>query len=396
MSANSSTSSSEGAIIARHPAGYWRDCTRPQRAARSYLRTFLALVLPALALLMASSIYYEPIQGDLTRVGGFTENAYGWNATHKRFVPPLVATRYDQPFDIVVLGDSYSVNPGGQTDHGAYWTNYLAQQTGLSVVALSLHRMSVRDLVDHPVFRRSPPRLVVLEMVERYLVRNLVIEQRWVGPGFDGCPAPGPAPPVRLSQPLKATPVAWQRADAFGFHFDQAVDLLWKSAGRAVDIDRTRARSLELTGPGPFSSAANDRLLVYDDELRPLPWSRAEIDQALCRLRAIQDRVQANGQTAFMFMAAPDKLSVYSDHVADAGLRGRSRLGPFHAEPRLNHANLLGPLRDGVRCGLVDVYLPNDTHWGTPGHEIVAGALTAALADRPADIPGCRSLPRRE
>ena len=59
---------------------------KPPRAARAYLATFLALVLPALAVLMSFSLYQAPVQGDLTRVGGFTENAYGWTATHKRFV----------------------------------------------------------------------------------------------------------------------------------------------------------------------------------------------------------------------------------------------------------------------------------------------------------------------
>jgi hypothetical protein len=360
---------------------------RPPRAARAYLATFLALVLPALAVLMSFSLYQAPVQGDLTRVGGFTENAYGWTATHKRFAPALVATRYDRPFDIVVLGDSYSVNPGGQTDHGAYWTNFLAQQTGLSVVALSLHNVSVSDLLNHPVFQRTPPRAVILEIVERYLVRNLVIEERWMGPGIAGCPVPAPAPAVHLSQPLSATPVAWQRADAFGFHFDQAVDVIWKSAWRAFGTDRTRARSLDLTNPSLFSSAASNRLLVYHDEVRTRPWTVAETDAALCRLRAIQDRVHANGRTAFLFAPAPDKLSVYSDYVADARFRDLSRLGPFYADARVNHVNLREPLRAGVRCGLVDVYLPNDTHWGTPGHELVAGEVTAALGGQKAGPP---------
>ena len=360
---------------------------QPPRAAHAYLRTFLALVLPALAVLMSFSVYQAPVQGDLTRIGGFTENAYGWIAPHKRFVPALVATRYDRPFDIVVLGNSYSVNPGGQTDEGAYWTNFLAQQTGLSVVAISLYDMSVRDLLDHPIFRRAPPRVVVLEMVERYLVRYLAIEERWVGPGIAGCPAPAPAPPVRFSQPLNAAPVAWQREDAFGFHFDQAVDVIWKSAWRALGAAPTRARSLELTTGALFSSAANHRLLVYDDEFRVPPETAAKTEAALCRLRAIQDRVHANGRTAFLFAPAPDKLSVYSDHVADERFRGLSRLGPFYADERVNHVNLREPLRAGVRCGMVDVYLPNDTHWGTPGHEIVAGAVTAALAKQAAGPP---------
>jgi SGNH hydrolase-like domain, acetyltransferase AlgX len=370
-------------MASRDALGYRHDRGQPKRAARTYVRTFLGLVLPVLGLLAAFSLYQAPVQGDLTRIGGYTENAYGWNAPQKRFIPPLVATKYDRPFDIVVLGDSYSVNPGGQTPHGAFWTNFVAQQTGLSTVALSIHDISMRELLDHPVFKRAPPRAVILQIVERYLVRNLIIqEEEWIGPGFNGCPDPGPPPPVRLSQPLAAVPVPWHRSERLSFDLDRAFDTLWKAGWRAFDVNLTRVHSLGLTSPALFSSRASDRMLIYDDEFRLGDWRREDIERVLCRLRAIQEQVQANGQTAFLLAVPPNKLSVYSDVVAEKRLRGLDNLPAILADRKINQVDLLTPLRDGVRCGLVDVYMPNDTHWGTSGNEIVASATVAALARR--------------
>jgi hypothetical protein len=363
---------------------------RPRYAGRAYIRTFVALVLPVVALLTAFAFYQEPDQGDLTRIGGLTENAYGWTAPQKRFEPPLVATQYDRPFDVVVLGDSYSVNPGGQTPHGAFWTNFVAQQTGLSVVALSLHDVSVRALLDHPVFRRSPPRMVILQIVERYVIRNVMLEERWMGGDFPGCPSPTAPQPVRTRHALDAAPVPWQRDTQLEFDLDQSFDTLWKSAWRLAGFNATRVENVPLTTPALFSSRTGNRMLLYDDEFRLGDWPRAEIEQALCRLRAIQEQIQGNGQTAFLFMAVPNKLSAYADFVTERRFGGLQNLPALLADHRLNQVNLLDPLRHAVRCGVVDVYMPNDTHWGTPGNQIAAKAALAAMARQPQQSgPSC-------
>jgi hypothetical protein len=353
-----------------------------RHAARRFIGTFFALVLPALAVLVGFSVLEDPVRGDLTRVGGYSENDYGWAATHKRFVPPLVSSAYDRPHDIVVIGDSYSFyTPDQQTDPGAYWANYLAQLSGLSVAVIDIHSMTPRELLDHPVFKAAPPRILILEMVERYVVRNLVIEpERWVGNDFDGCPAPGPSPRVSLGRPMRVEPVAWRRDTSIEFNFARAVDVIWKSARRRLGLaDNTTVLNLPLDSRTLFSSAASDRLLVYQDELLPADWSEEQISLALCRLRAIQSAVEANGRTAFLFVAAPDKLSVYAPHIADVHYRNMSRLAAIYADRHLSQARLLGPMREAMHSGITDLYLPNDTHWGPPGHEVAARAAIAAL-----------------
>jgi hypothetical protein len=349
---------------------------------RRFIRTFLAIAIPTIAVLAGVSAFEDPVRGDLTRVGGYSENRYGWRATHRRFVPPLISTAYDRRHDIVVIGDSYSNHAAEQqTDPGAYWPNHLAQLSGLSVAVVNIHHMTIRELLEHPAFKAAPPQLVIVQMVERYVIRNLVTEaHRWAGSGFDGCPAPGPSPRVALGRPLNAVPMPWRRGTDTEFNFARAVDVIWESAWRRLGIaDRTRAHDLPLDNGAFFSSAASDRLLVYDEEFQDADWPSEQIAAARCRLRAIQAAVESDGRTAFLFLAPPNKLTVYAPHVTDPRFRNTSKLAELLAEPHLSQVRLLEPMRAAVRRGTVDLYLPNDTHLGTPGHELVARATVEAL-----------------
>lgn len=379
------------------------DRTRPKsteswqaRAAR-YNRLVFALVLPPLVAMLAFAVIQAPLRGDLTRVGGFTENMYGWNHAQERFDPPLVSVEYDRPYDIVVLGDSFSSNPGdGQTDPGAFWTNYLAQRTGLSVVVLTVPETNVRDLLHNRFFIDAPPRLMILQQVERYVIRNNVNEaERWLGPGFGNCASsrPGPMRRIDAGPSLAVGTVPWVRDTSTEFNFDQAVNVLWKSAWRELfGINLTRAERLPLVTDKLFSSGAGDRLLVYDDEFLLANWPRDQMARALCTLLGVQQAIEANGRTRFAFMIAPNKLSAYDAFVADPRFRGLSRLSEFYADRRLNQVALLDPLRAAIGCGLVDVYMPNDTHWGTPAHRIVANEVVrrlVAAAPTESAVPQC-------
>jgi len=360
--------------------------------ARRYNLLFAAVVIPPVLVMLALALWQEPLRGDLTRPGGYAEDQYGWNQPQERFSPPFTSERYDRPFDVVVLGDSFSTNPTGQTDPGTYWTNYFAQRTGLSIVAVSRFHTTLAELLRHPVFVKTPPLLLILETVERYMVRDFVTEVDVRVGRFDrSCVLAEQAlPPLPDFRPVRVAPVPWERDTRPEVNFDQATNFLWKAVRRHLfDIDTTRVIRLGLDRPDLFSSRASDRLLVYDDEIWKARFITPEaLDAAYCTLIDAQNRVQGNGRTRFLFMAAPDKLTAYAEYLTDPELGALSPLPEFYKRPGLNQVALVGRFRDAIACGNKDVYMPNDTHWSSTAHRIAAEAAIDALAGV-ADRPAC-------
>ena len=87
-------------------------------------------------------------------------------------------------------------------------------------------------------------------------------------------------------------------------------------------------------------------------------------------------------------MAAPDKATAYADYLADTELRQISPLPEFYRRPGLNQVALVERFRQAIRCGIKDIYMPNDTHWSSTAHRIVADAIVDALAGVP-HRPAC-------
>src|SRR5947207_3379072 len=94
-------------------------------------RYSLVLVGCSLAAVLAFAIYghlLQPLSGDLTRIGWYAENDYGWNAPKQRFDPPLAEEgRLDGRYDVIAVGDSFTAS------HipGVAWPHFLARATGL-------------------------------------------------------------------------------------------------------------------------------------------------------------------------------------------------------------------------------------------------------------------------
>ncbi len=120
----------------------------------------------------ATAINLEPNSGDLTRMGGYPENWYGWTQFQTRFPQPLYTRdNYNQYHDVVVFGDSFSTQqPGEQTDLGTYWQNFLARDTGLSVTVFNLRNTDFRSVIDNPVYAKRPPRVFIFENIERDII----------------------------------------------------------------------------------------------------------------------------------------------------------------------------------------------------------------------------------
>lgn len=159
-----------------------------------------------------------------------------------------------------------------------------------------------------------------------------------------------------------------------------SVDFLTKTVPRELfGYSGSRTKRLALTHDAPFSSLERRQLLVYRNDLAKAGWTASDWESTRCRLIDLQNRVQANGQTYFIAMIAPDKLSAYDDLLADRSLAGLSHIEWLARDPALHLPRIDLALRRAIRDGVTDVYLSNDTHWGTAGYDIAARTVVTQL-----------------
>lgn len=352
------------------------------RDARAFIRWFLAVAAGPYALLFLAALWLnlEPLQGDLTRVGGYAENDFGWRRPMRIPTEPFRAIvpegTYARPYDVVVLGDSFSNGPGL-----VYWQSYFRHLTGLSVVSYDVWRPGAIDrLLASQAFRQSPPRLVVVESVERELANRFA--------QAPGPVAPGPEPVVAPWR-VRPLPMATRVADRLEGLPWIAINLgvtqhhLLKTMERSVlGIEATDTARFRLGNARLFSNRRADQLLVFKGDLEKAAWTAAQVEAIGAGLLRIQNRVQANGRTAFALMIAPDKLTIYAPYVADPALSRLSPLSSVQGTPGLHAVPLDQALAQAVRRGEQDVYLPNNSHWGARGYELAARELCAHLRAR--------------
>lgn len=345
------------------------------RTHRHYNLVLLAILGPVLALLVVAGFFLQPYDGGLTRLGGYPEQQYGWNEPQRRFNPPLYRqymTReagYREPVDVVVLGDSFTF------DDKVSWPNYFVQQTGLRLHAFRLDKTPVEALLATELYRRHPPRILIYETVERELWN------RMQAPQADCRARPTPGMPALPRRPLSVAPEPFTRETrATLLDFSLSIDFLSKVIPREYfGHDRTAVARLDLQRPMAFSSREQSRLLVYRDDLHKARWTPAMWETIRCNLVAMQNRVQANGATYFIAMVAPDKLTAYSEWLVNRDLSALSHLDRLAADPALHVPRLDLALRRVIRDRVTDVYLNNDTHWGSAGAERVATELVHHL-----------------
>lgn len=343
--------------------------------ARRYNLLVAMLLAPVVTLLAVTGTGLDPYFGDLTRLGGYSEGQYGWNDPQQRFAPPLyrltATERFDYPAatDVVILGDSFTI------DSGASWPNYVVQHTGLRVEAFRNDKVTLEAALASRNFRDRPPRVLIYQIVERNLIGL---------PTASGGPCTPQAPPraaALRTRPIDVATAPYHRPrDGAWINPSLAIDFLAKTVAREyLRRDRTRVVRLALAAEAPLSSAERRSLLVYQDDVRKLSWSAQDWEDIRCRLIDAQNRVQANGQTFFVALVAPDKLTAFANLLHDERYAGASRIDLLTADRRLHLPRLDLRLRQAIRDGVVDVYLGNDTHWGSAGYELAGRAVVDFL-----------------
>jgi len=81
-------------------------------------------------------------------------------------------------------------------------------------------------------------------------------------------------------------------------------------------------------------------------------------------------------------MVAPDKLTAYMNVYKNFDREKIHWMTEIDKHPGLNLVPLLKALRREIANGERDVYLPNDTHWGSAGMKIAAQSLYHYLLEK--------------
>jgi hypothetical protein len=324
---------------------------------KTYLLWLMVPLLLASMAIIGLNLWLEPLVGDLTRIGGYPENDYGWRGSQERFTPPLAdeITDPDGHHDILVFGDSFSrvITPDQQARAGSHWVDFLAQETGLSVDVVDRYRHSLAAYLTSVAYQQDPPKVLIFESVERAPIEEID------KPECNGSDVP--PHPLTLN-PRRVEPEQFRRKAAIDFSkyyaVSPALDLLAKAMSRAIDDPKEwPVLRLSLTREDLFSSRNSGDLLVYPKDLLKAGWTDAEWTAMGCQLLELQSLAEANGRTRFLAVIAPDKSSAYAAVLAQpAGvIDGTERLSKVNGL-RLPRVDLA--LKAAIAAGAVDVYLP--------------------------------------
>lgn len=319
-----------------------------------------------------------PVDGDLARVGGYAENDFGPKAPQAAFDQNLFKVTtdlkdYDQYYDVVVLGDSFSVD---QESRRFGWQNYFINRTGLSMIVFDTRRYWPMEIYELPIFKQRPPKVFVFESVERYLHERVAY--------FSGMSAPAAAPstvPADLfgGEKPPALPVLEQSPNLVaGFDPNHVLGHLGAVVQRHLRLNN-QVVEIPLAKKGLFSSLNDTEMLVYFDEFKKQSLSEKDYSDLRVGASIYQKIIEANGFTQFVLLVAPDKSSTFAPYLKDIKDATANLIAELAKDPSLPVPCTDQILSEAIASGKKDVYLPNDSHWGSIGHKLFADTLADYL-----------------
>ena len=330
-------------------------------------RYLLILFIPALAfcgVLVPASIYYQPIDGDLTRTGRWSERDFGGNAPQPS-IQLLAGMNEAAAPDMLVLGDSFS--------RDLIWQSILAPQRGITIVT---DRFDYVDCIANWVQRaatQETAKWIVIETVEREFLRRFGT--------VEACEEK-PNRPIHITQ--TATPA--QRETGWTWPKHASASYLWTTARNtarmsAKDADYLThgqtANAVIDPGCGNFSNKRNDRMLYLREDEESSTWDKTDIDAAIANVLRIQRLLETHGKR-LIFLMMPNKLAVYQDCLITVRPKVPVDLNQQLQAAGVHTTDLTTVLRN-ARPRIVDMYKPNDSHLSTAGYMALARNISALL-----------------
>lgn len=350
---------------------------------------FFIVAIPLFALvlvLLGFSFYLQPFTGDLTRIGGYTENDFGWN--NPQFGYSDVGTYYAgdsstaDGIDYAIYGDSFSYwcsdnGPKSALSACFQWTAFFKQRTSLQGLAIHQDHSDIEAFVKRVRGGSEQLKFVIYQSVERYAVPRLMR----IAEGAE-CDLTAPSGIYQLTyKQTNESLISVDRVkkpDPFDMNIPSAYlkQLL-------VSFRKPRVFKVDLNTDHSslFSNRQGRALLYHREDLNKTRYTSEHYKMAKCGMNVFAAKIQQELGLPTFFMIAPDKSAVYGEFFKNQQKRIASLI-PHVNDQNVNFVDLLSPMVAATKRGVVDVYLPNDTHWGASGGQMAANALADAIEKR--------------
>lgn len=361
-----------------------------QRISTGCLHVWL-LVVPIVLFtltLWGVGFWAQPTTGDLTRISHYPDRFYGWNDTQEVLVEPRtrrVVSHFEESnnwpvnADILLFGDSFA----DPLPESLSWVDLIEQHTGLAVQVVKYQDFGqVLRYLHSDAFAANPPKLVILETVERYLRERAL--QAYDFPADCNNDKSVSRKIVVTDKTPAVLDSRWvnRREDYLSVSefFERSVVYmrkLMKPKGSPVV-------KMDLTQNNLFSHLRSDQVLIYREDLSKHDFSglsQQQIDEIRVQVTCGMNKMLGFSKSVpFGFVLVPDKLSVYAPWVKSVIPAKRLNLNELAGAVFGQYLIDLRPsLQLSIQQGVRDVYLPNDSHWGSAGQRVAAETVIQAL-----------------
>jgi len=242
--------------------------------------------------------------------------------------------------------------------------------------------IDIESFVASPAYQDHPPRIVIYETVERsFIDRGIMWDKEDCEPAaFPKLPWK-PLPLKPGNQPI-STHSRDTRKGLFHPNLSSGAHFLKRSIKKTFNKKSNRAIKIALSRNDLFSNRRSDHILVYRNDFERYHVSTEELNEAICGLTHIQNTFQKNGKTFFVGLVAPDKLTAYMHVYKNFDREKIHWMDEISKHRDLNVPRLDRALQTVIYRGSQDVYLPNDTHWGSTGHKVTAQTVIEYLSKK--------------
>jgi hypothetical protein len=330
-----------------------------------HIRTYVfALLLPfgiAAAMFWGLALYVERIDGDLTRIGRWSENDFGWNAPQP-VLSVLNNGREIKDPGIVVLGDSFSL--------ANYWQSVLSSKLQEKILTFVYDDAGCVDNWTRWARDSSTAKVVIIQVVER----NFVATFGKTGPCKTATPKP-----IEVTAGKTATRRAtWPPTLDAKYLFVSAFNTLRMFTNKRGTMKHGAAINSPIrTNCAKFSSRQSNRLLHFSRDAKKHSWTTQDIAGAIANVRRLQDDLERVGKRLIL-VVAPDKSSVYQECLLERDSAERPNITRQLILAKIDAPDLLMSLKKNINT-VVDLYHPNNTHWSARGYILVASLIEAHI-----------------